>query len=714
MSNSLMVRHLCDCVLCLVIVLAPLPLCLSLTLLTENGKERIGFIHGWLTLLTAWCIIETSLGVLLGIFHHLTLGAVLTSELLVFVCGVVVWLSLRRRVSLCSIASLLTWRRPLNNLETLVVGAIAFVGCALLWRIATRPITEYDSLSFHLPVMAKWYQTSSFTMLEQFYNLKSYSPQSMYPYSWEVLCTLFLMPFREDFLAAFPNLIAWMILGLSIYLLSLHVGASRIQSMAASALVLTLPNLVKNVNTLHIDLPFAAFFMVSLYFAVAYHRTRSVSYLALFIASLGMILGIKMSGPVYVGLLVLLWMLMKVKSVVLRAGSVSPTPQTRAALPLCIVSVLICLLVGGFWYARNYVEMGNPLGFVRVKLAGITVFPGELDVTEIRKTTLMKVFQPTRLSHWRILVEQVKSQLHVPFLAMVVLAWGLLRAVLTRSSRIKIESLVGLMGLLVGTGFLYWTSPGSGVTAPDIKEMTGWMGQGFRYGFPFLALLGVTAAAGASAWRIWDEGLVATVLLSSLLSISDIAESNLLYAGVITLLMWGQLRVVSQVSAVINAPRILRLAMVSSLCVLLVYGVTFVMRKRRDNKRPEAYGEVVTYLANHVGQKETIGYLASHRSYLFYGKELNRKVEYVPANTDDVTQWLDTLRQRSISVIAVGPGPQPEEWKSITDMKTALAHNSSLRRAFKELVWLEDPDGPFVRVFGENPGAEPLLYRFKR
>jgi hypothetical protein len=26
---------------------------------------------------------------------------------------------------------------------------------------------------------------------------------------------------------------------------------------------------------------------------------------------------------------------------------------------------------------------------------------------------------------------------------------------------------------------------------------------------------------------------------------------------------------------------------------------------------------------------------------------------------------------------------------------------------------LEDPNGPFVRVFGENPGAEPLLYRFR-
>jgi hypothetical protein len=704
-----MMHHLGDCVLCLVIVLGPLPLCLSLTLLTQNGKGRTGFTHGWLTLLTAWCILETCLGVLLGILRHLTLGAVLTSELLLFVWGVIVWLALRRRAPWRSGFGWLTWAQPLNNLETLLVGAIAFVGVALLWRTWTRPITDYDSLSFHLPAMAKWYQTGSLAMPEQFYDPARYAIQSTYPYNWEVLCALFLMPFREDVFVAAPNLIAWLMLGLAVYGLSLDVGATRLQSMAAAALVMTLPAVVKNVNTLHIDLQFAAFFLAGVYFAVAYHRARSFACLALFIATLGMILGIKMSGPVYAVLLVALHGGLRL----IHRGSACPTPSSRAVVPLIVIGLACCLLVGSFWYARNYAALGNPLGYVRVQLAGRTIFPGVLDAADIRRTTLSSVFQLTNLAHWKILIGQIKDQLHVPFFAMVALWLSLPYAVLVKHRRLEKEYLLWVALLFIGTGWLYWQTPGSGVPAPDVTELTSWMGQGFRYGFPCLALLGVMAAAGARAWQIWDEGLVATVLVSSLLSISDVAESNLLYLGILALLAGAQLKATPQSRVVAHLPKALRLSGSVALCAVLLFGVTFVARKRRESKRHEVYGGIVQYLTKQVGQDETIGYLASHRSYLFYGKELNRKVEYVPATTDDMAQWLETLRRRGVSVIAVGPGPQPESWKSIAAMQAALASHPSHRRVFKELVWLEDPNGPFVRVFGENPGAEPLLYRFR-
>jgi hypothetical protein len=150
-----------------------------------------------------------------------------------------------------------------------------------------------------------------------------------------------------------------------------------------------------------------------------------------------------------------------------------------------------------------------------------------------------------------------------------------------------------------------------------------------------------------------------------------------------------------------------------AVCAALLFGATLVARKRRDAQRQPIYGEVVTYLQERVRPEETIGYVHSQRVYLFYGKGFNRQVVPLPSGVTDFPQWLDALRQQRVAIVAVGPGPQPEGWKSISDMRTALASDPASQRQFKELVWLENPDGPFVRVCGQNPGREPLLYRFK-
>jgi hypothetical protein len=670
--------------------------------MTERGRKQTGLAHGWLILMTGWCLIQTAVGLLLGISQSLSLGSVITSALVVGGVGIIACALLRRRGASLNFGNLLRCVQPLNHSERWMVGAMSFLAAALLWRVATRPITDWDSLSYHLPAMAKWYQTKSLTMPDA-------DQISRYPYNWEVLCALFLMPFREDFLAAVPNVLSWGMMGLAVYCLSLQVGATRLRSMAAACLVLTLPHVIENVNTMHIDLPFAAFFMAGLYFAVLFHRTRNVAHCALFLTSLGMLCGIKMSGPVYAALLFGVWVLMEV---FLRQSAIRPFQSLDIAL-LSVLSGLGFLLLGGYWYVRNYSEVGNPFGLLKMQVAGVTMFPGSLDMDKIRRTTIASLFEPTNFAHWTILLGRIKNGLHFPFLVMGLHTLALPLAFALGRKGIKAAHLVGLMGLLLSTGFLYWTTPYSGTSTAGGTELTPWIGQAFRYAFPFMGVMGVAAAVGATTWRTWDAAMVASVLLSGLLCMTHVADSRkilLAYVAVVLLLGWKRL------GMTIHLPKQMKptAQMVAfAVCAALLFGATLVARKRRDAQRQPIYGEVITYLQERVRPEETIGYVHSQRVYLFYGKGFNRQVVPLPSGVTDFPQWLDALRQQRVAIVAVGPGPQPEGWKSISDMRTALASDPASQRQFKELVWLENPDGPFVRVCGQNPGREPLLYRFK-
>lgn len=727
-----LLQHLGELLLFAVILIGPVPLCLSLVCLTGNGKgyppspplssgeEGAGGAHGWLVLLTGWCLTETALALLLGMACQFTLSTLLIAELVVFLSGGWLLTRVRRSVPSFPLRSLLRWQQPLAPAERLMLEAMAFVVLALTWKVATRPLTDWDSLMFHLPAMARWYQTGAFTMPEQFYHPETYSIQGTYPYNWESLCALFLMPFREDFMVALPNLVVWGMLGLSVYLLSLQAGATRPYALAAASFVLTVPMMVKHVHTLHVDLPLTAFFMAGVYWLIVYHHTRALPYLALFLMTVGMLVGIKTSGIVY-GLFLAALLVAEVARLrvclFLRRPTSVRSSATYGALPLVAVSVLSFLLLSSFWYVRNWVTTGNPLGYIKVQVGPITLFPGPIDLNYVRKnTTLLSLFQPTDPTHWNILISQARYQLGVPLLVMGCLAMGTGLALVKGARGVSRPVLLNLGILLCGTWFLYWSSPSSAKNPSD-TAITAWMGQGFRYGFPFLAALGVAAAAGATVLQVHTHVLSVLVLLSSLLGLLDVVtESKLLYGGVLLLLGWGAKDALTGERWTTRMPAAWKTASLLAAGVVVVTVATFLMRQKRDHQRGRMFGGVTRFITRHVVSHEAIGYVHSECSYLFYGKALDKKVVYVPAASDSRRQWLQQLHQRGIHVVAVGgrSSSLPESWRSVDDVKAALRSNPSYRKAFKELVWLEDPNGPFVRVFGDNPSAEPLLYRFKK
>ena len=728
-----------ELLLFLLILAGPIPTCACFVLWSDKPDSKGRLVYSLLTIITSWLAIETSLALCLGAVGLLNLPAIATAEALLLVGGSFLLRFLSRRGPGSPFAGILRSGDSTDPFERLLLWVLLATGVVLFWQIGTQLVHDYDSLGYHLPTITLWYQTGAFAVPEQI--RVDYPEVERYPYNWEALCALFLFPFHEDFLVLLPNLFSWLLMGGAAFSLALRFGADRINALVSVALLLVFPIVVSNLLTLHVDLPLASLFVACLCFSSRYRETGALADLALGILSLGMLVGIKTSGLAYGGLAVFSFLVLCsidgafIARVIpppwrgrLGGGkaedSPSPSPSPRggellrgqsnkaaagqsvapksqrpplslsSAFPL-VVAILLFPLLGGYWYIRNLVEVGNPLGCVRVEFAGHELFPGRFGFADIHPTTLAASFDFLKWAHWKVYLGQIWEQLHGPFVILAALASLLPLPFVSRPNFASSKGLAGLFGLLAITACLYWTTPFSADNGDHQFEITSWLGGQMRFAFPFLGLLAVAAAVGSAEAKL-RKGMLFSVALTGVgLGVAHIDRPQwVLFILVFFFVMRGAWRKLED-----RGIRWFRfgfgekVAGVLLLALVVVLG-TSVMRLKREALRSHLFGGVARFLSDQLGEDETVGYLLSDMSYLFYGGNLDRRVLYVPARTDDLSEWLADLRRQEVDI--VGVGPLLGDWKSS-----------------KEIYWLEDPDGPFIRVFGRQPLVAPLLYRFK-
>ncbi|MBW4495138.1 MAG: glycosyltransferase family 39 protein [Oscillatoria princeps RMCB-10] len=750
-------KHLWELMLFLIILGGPLPLCLSIVLKNARQTQAYSFAHSWLLIGTAWSLLQVLTGLFLGSIRQFHVAALILSEILIFAAGTLSLLRMSRRAPL-SWRNLMTVSRQFNKKELLVAGSLSFVGLILLAKLATVPVTYYDSLWFHLPPMARWYQTHYFTLLDPAgYWIFEHQDAKVYPYNWEVLCALFLMPFGEDFLVCLPALIAWLLLGLSVYLLSRQFGATRYHSMAASSLVLTVPYIIDQVNTIHIDLPLASFYMACLYLALSYHRSRSATELALLLASLGMLAGLKTIGFIYAAFIAGLFALLEIISI-RRKNNQSAAPKLssykQGLNPIVATGVLCLFVLGGFWYLRNFLEIKSyTAGESAVKVASTALsaisVPARVNLYKLQQSTLTNQFNPTDIAHWKTFGIQAIARLQIPFVAMVMQVLVLPVAFLSQR-RIPHQTTAGLFAVLIATGFLYWNTPYSSGTSGDVAgQLSFLLGYNLRYGFSFLGVLGVAAAASATLMRTPDKFIAALVCLSTVTGtissslfdlvrheffmgnseikptkilelfkespvqgvafishhltaeMSSLAASILIYIILLVLLLarGGINSEANRYSAKFSRLfRRSRRPLAFFIAISLTVSATSLAREKRALARTEIYGGIYEYIEGHIEPTEKIGYLLSSRNYIFYGKTLTQQVLHVPLKSDNISEWLKELRQKNVSYLALGP----------LDVDSPKSADS--QRLKRELLRLEN-SGEFTRVSGKKVDKEPLLYR---
>jgi len=760
----LIVQHLWELILFLIIVVGPIPLSLSLAFENQNENNNYSFPHFILVLLTGWSVVQVCTGLILGSVDRLNLAAVIIAEIVICAIGLILIYAKQNRAFAFSRWQILQLKQPLGKSELLIISAAAFAGFVLWETLATKPTTNYDSLWFHLPAIARWYQTHSLTLLDPAGNwIFDHEQARLYPYNWHILSALCVLPFREDFLTAFPSLIAWVLEGISVYLLSIKFGSSRINGIAAASLVLTVPMVLNQVNTIHPDLPLAAIFTAGLYFGLSYHSSRSQSELSLFLATAGMLAGIKITGLVYAASLLGGLGILEIKRFAVKKNSTPTNFRIRHIKPVLLCGILCCLLLGGFWYARNLLHVNYPVSDtseIKVPLPSPVPVPkptvqqptptipapAVAPSFKIWQSTLAAQFNPSNISHWQTLGLQILIRLQLPFLAIALQVLAAPLALIKPKTRIINQNNIILIVVLASTGILYLITPyTSGTAGESIGQISPLLGFNLRYGFPFLSLLGIAAATTATLLKTRNQVVVAVVLVGSISGIISNTIFNIIKNASFTgkSIVWGSGLIdqfKSNIGEAINtvmkilAPSLLSLGiypllyigllvvagiifkrnpsliglknllaslkkssyiMIICACIALMVSAGWVAREKRDVARAELYRGIYEYIDTNTVPDEKIGFFLSSRSYLFYGRNLDRQVLYVPFKADRLSAWIDNLRKNKISTVGFGPLTETDDYT---------------RQA---LSWLTSPDGPLQPVFGKDFNTESVLYRLK-
>jgi hypothetical protein len=764
----LIAQHLWELILFLIIVVGPIPLSLSLAFENQKENKKYSFPHFLLVLLTGWSIAQVCIGLILGSAEQLNISAVIIAEILICAIGLILIYAKNHTAFTFSQWQIPQLQQPLGQSEYLIIVATAVTGFVLLQTLATKPTTNYDSLWFHLPAIARWYQTHSFTLLDAAGNWIFEQEQArVYPYNWHVLSALCVLPFKEDFIAAFPLLIAWVLEGMAVYLLSVKFGSSRIHGLAAASLVLTVPMMLNQVNTIQPDLPLAAIFTVGLYLGLSYHSSRSQSELSLFLATVGMLAGIKITALVYAASLLGGLAILEIKKFVLNKNSTSANFRIRHFIkPILLCGIACWLFLGGFWYARNLLHINYPVGDaseIKVPLQPVPLpspvqqptppvqqptptlpAPPASPLFKIWQSTLAAQFNPSNISHWQTLGLQIIIRLQLPFMAIALQVLAAPLALIEGKTRIINQNNIILIVLLASTGILYLITPyTSGTAGESIGQLSPILGFNLRYGFPFLSVLAIAAAATATILKTQNQVVLAVVLVSPFFGITSTTIFDYIKNASFTgnSIVWGSLLIdnfksnpVEAINTIwkILAPiwqDILRDPIFYLLSItlaailwkinpgyrwpnhlfptrkksiyLVIIGVCIGLivighwREKRDIARAELYRGIYEYIDKNTVPDERIGFFLSSRSYVFYGRTLDRQVLYVPFRADRLSAWIDNLRQNKIRTVGFGPLTQ-------TDAATR-----------KALSWLTSAEGPLERVFGKDFNTEWVLYRLK-
>jgi hypothetical protein len=679
----LLLNHLWDVVCLGVVIVGPAPLSLGAAASAGNSNS---LTHRLLAASIWWCAIQCSLGIALGLVGQLRLLPLLACEIVVGFLG---GLALRRRgPTTPAWSALILARRPDQTHWRLVfIGAILSTATATLLASAlTQPITEFDSLAYHLPQIAHWFQDGS---LDPLPNLRQIA---RYPFSWEVLQLLFVLPFGEDFAIALPNLLAWMLFGLAAYRLARCLGAIPLAAVSCAALCVSAPDAAFQVRTSFVDVALAAFFTSALYMLCEHRRTRTGAAVPTCLVATGVMLGIKASGVVLACLLLVVWVVLRAARPLEASGRHEPQRDGGAAPRSLLLAGLVGLLwLGGFWYLRNWIQVGNPLGFVPLRVAGVELFAGDEFYADLGRTSIARLFDLRSPTDWDFLWRAARERWGIPFLVMaglpLMLPW-----VLVRASKNGARRTLLLMAALSGVHvLLYWYSPYTGADSSGSQgaKVTLWIANGLRYAMPLLASVAVLGSLIATHIR-W---LLPLVWGGALLGCAQMLTRQGSPA-----LWWGIPAAVVAWTAWILEPRALtfRYGMTAarffaSLAVVVCVGASFVARGQRDRQRDVAYGRVQSAIESVVPRGAAVGYLMSVRSYPFYGRYLDRRVDFVPAGERGQFEWIQYMRDRGIRVVAIGP----------------------VRKEFmnrKELAWLRAPDGPFQRIFGLDPNRDSILF----
>jgi hypothetical protein len=377
--------------------------------------------------------------------------------------------------------------RPAWVVAALAAGAAAVGLLAYTAAVALVPFVQVDVVNFHLPGVARWIQSGSLWHADQFL---AYQAQAYYPNTGDLVHLAAVLPWHQEFAVRYIALPFVAATGVGVYALARELRAPAPTAVIFAAVAVTLPTvLVSNVDFELTDAIMYATFVAGALFLARHVRTRAGIDLALAGIGLGLSFGVKWYAVSSVAVVVAVW----------AAGLLVARRGWRPVLGDVARLVGLVAAFGGIWLVRNWVEAGNPVFPVPVRVLGVTVFDAPYDLyRHLAGFTLLDyVDRPTilRVHAW----PAFNRTLGLGWLVAVGGCLVAVGAALGRRRRLdgRVAAAIGAAALLA---VAYVATPYSALGGRDVPAQ---IAANTRYAIPALLLaLAVTAGTAGRLGRL--------------------------------------------------------------------------------------------------------------------------------------------------------------------------------------------------------------------
>ena len=245
------------------------------------------------------------------------------------------------------------------------------------------PDLGWDALMYHLFIPASWIQNGSIYVPEAspYGNLKYWM---YYPSNAELMYAFSLLLTGDDIIVELNQLLHAIFISLTIYAFLRNFGVKRSFAIFSFPIVFSIPVVFLQSITSYNDLIFSAYLLYSFYILYnAVKEPNKKAYYVLLGISLGLFLGIKYTSPGFTIIILLITL-------------ITGRPLSKKYL---LISSLIGILLGGYWYFRNAFLTGNPFYPYSLHLGNVEILRGPINPSRYRWLFEYKV----KPLHWILL-----------------------------------------------------------------------------------------------------------------------------------------------------------------------------------------------------------------------------------------------------------------------------------------------------------------------
>ncbi|KPK03057.1 MAG: hypothetical protein AMK71_00145 [Nitrospira bacterium SG8_35_4] len=262
--------------------------------------------------------------------------------------------------------------------------------CWMIFLGYLFPSYTWDALWYHLPIVGYIMQDGAIRDIANHSFINQWI--NMFPKNIELLFLWNIIFLDSDIIVDLTQLTFTIIGIVSVYSIAMKLGIQRNYALYASLLFFFTPIMVLQSTTNYVDVAIAVLFIIAVNFIIRNYRksqsgnraeggVKEQRVYALCLAGLatGILLGSKSSGPLFVGILSLVIMIQELTA---RAGSLKAVTMNQnsvltKSLKLYVLYFLVpLLLLGSYWYMKNWIVNSNPVYPMQISVFGTTIFKG--------------------------------------------------------------------------------------------------------------------------------------------------------------------------------------------------------------------------------------------------------------------------------------------------------------------------------------------------